>query len=217
MAPGAETIDDGVLLRRMMAGDEASFTLLYRRRHPGIYRFALHMSGNTAVAEDVTQEVFMTLIRDGQRFDPALGTLSGFLFGIARNHLRRRWDQERGSVPLPGTAEELDTIMLNHVGWRNGGSGNGNGNGVAAFPDHSDEMVSWENIRRVRQAIATLPENYREVVVLCEMDEMSYEDAAAVLECPIGTVRSRLHRAKSMLTEKLREAEPVARKSVVGL
>jgi RNA polymerase sigma-70 factor (ECF subfamily) len=217
MAPGAETIDDGVLLRRMMAGDEASFTLLYRRRHPGIYRFALHMSGNTAVAEDVTQEVFMTLIRDGQRFDPALGTLSGFLFGIARNHLRRRWDQERGSVPLPGTAEELDTIMLNHVGWRNGGSGNGNGNGVAAFPDHSDEMVSWENIRRVRQAIATLPENYREVVVLCEMDEMSYEDAAAVLECPIGTVRSRLHRAKSMLTEKLHEAEPVARKSVVGL
>jgi RNA polymerase sigma-70 factor, ECF subfamily len=199
----------------MLAGDEDSFTLLYRRKHPGIYRFALHMSGNTAVAEDVTQEVFMTLIRDGQRFDPALGTLSGFLFGIARNHLRRRWDQERGSVPLPGTAEELDTIMLNQVGCRSGGTGNGNG--VAAFPDHSDEMVSRENIRRVRQAIATLPENYREVVVLCEMDEMSYEDAAAVLECPIGTVRSRLHRAKSMLTEKLREAEPVARKSAVGL
>jgi RNA polymerase sigma-70 factor (ECF subfamily) len=219
MAIGAETIDDGLLVRRMMAGDEESFTLLYRRKHPAIYRFALHMSGNTAVAEDVTQEVFMTLIRDGQRFDPALGTLGGFLFGIARNHLRRRWDQERGAVPLPGTAEELDAILLSHAGRRNGstGNGNGNGHGVAAFPDHSDEMVSRENIQRVRQAIATLPENYREVVVLCEMDEMSYEDAAAVLECPIGTVRSRLHRAKSMLTEKLREAEPAARKSAVGL
>jgi RNA polymerase sigma-70 factor (ECF subfamily) len=208
----------------MMAGDEDSFALLYRRKHPAIYRFALHMSGNTAVAEDVTQEVFMTLLRDAKRFDPALGTLGGFLFGIARNHLRRRWDQERGAVPLPGTAEELDAILLAHVGRRNGGSGNGNGNGnghgngVAAFPDHSDEMVSRENIRRVRQAIATLPENYREVVVLCEMDEMSYEAAAAVLECPIGTVRSRLHRAKSMLTEKLREAEhlPATRKSAVG-
>jgi RNA polymerase sigma-70 factor, ECF subfamily len=222
MATGVETIDDGVLLRRMMAGDEDSFTLLYRRKHPAIYRFALHMSGNTAVAEDVTQEVFMTLIRDAKRFDPALGTLGGFLFGIARNHLRRRWDQERGAVPLPATAEELDAILLAHVGRRNGGPGNGNGNGhgngVAGFADHSDEMVSRENIRRVRQAIATLPENYREVVVLCEMDEMSYEDAAAALECPIGTVRSRLHRAKSMLTEKLRETEhtPAARKSAVG-
>ncbi|HEY0702030.1 MAG TPA: sigma-70 family RNA polymerase sigma factor [Candidatus Acidoferrales bacterium] len=228
MAPGAENIDDGLLVRRMIAGDEDSFTLIYRRKHPAIYRFALHMSGNTAVAEDVTQEVFMTLIRDAKRFDPALGTLGGFLFGIARNHLRRRWDQDRGAVPLPGTAEELDAIMLTHVG-RNGGSsagygngnGNGNGNGhghVAPFPDHSDELVSRENIRRVRQAIATLPENYREVVVLCEMDEMSYEDAAAVLDCPIGTVRSRLHRAKSMLTEKLREADtmPAPRKSAVA-
>jgi RNA polymerase sigma-70 factor, ECF subfamily len=215
MALGAETIDDGLLVRRMLAGDEDSFTLIYRRKHPAIYRFALHMSGNSAIAEDVTQEVFMTLIRDAKRFDPALGTLGGFLFGIARNHLRRRWDQERGAVPLPGTTEELDAIMLAHVS-RNGGSSNGNGNGngsgnghshVAPFPDHSDELVSRENIRRVRQAIATLPENYREVVVLCEMDEMSYEDAAAVLECPIGTVRSRLHRAKSMLTEKLREAD----------
>jgi RNA polymerase sigma-70 factor, ECF subfamily len=219
MAIGVETIDDGVLLRRMMAGDEDSFTLLYRRKHPAIYRFALHMSGNAAVAEDVTQEVFMTLIRDAKRFDPALGTLGGFLFGIARNHLRRRWDQERGAVPLPGTAQELDAILLSHLGRQNGGAGNGNGHGVAAFPDHSDEMVSRENVLRVRQAIATLPENYREVVVLCEMNEMSYEDAAAVLECPIGTVRSRLHRAKSMLTEKLREAEhaPIPRKSAVSL
>jgi len=219
MAIGAETIDDGLLVRRMMGGDEDSFTLLYRRKHPAIYRFALHMSGNAAVAEDVTQEVFMTLIRDAKRFDPALGTLGGFLFGIARNHLRRRWDQEKGSVPLPGTVDELDVMMLSHGGRRNGSSGNGNGNGhgVAAFPDHSDELVLRENIRRVRHAIATLPANYREVVVLCEMDEMSYEDAAAVLACPIGTVRSRLHRAKTMLTEKLREMEPAARKSAVGL
>jgi RNA polymerase sigma-70 factor (ECF subfamily) len=215
MAIGVETIDDGLLVRRMVAGDEDSFALLYRRKHSAIFRFALHMSGNAAVAEDVTQEVFMTLIRDAKRFDPKLGTLGGFLYGIARNHLRRRWDRDRDSVPLPETAEELDAIMLTHSGRRNGT--NGNGHSVAAFPDHSDELVSRENIRRVRQAIATLPENYREVVVLCEMDEMSYEDAAAVLECPIGTVRSRLHRAKAMLIEKLRDTEPVRRKSAVGL
>lgn len=226
MTRGTELIDDGLLLRRMLAGDEDAFTLLYHRKHPAIYRFALHMSGNCAVAEDVTQEVFMTLIRDARRFDPARGTLGGFLFGIARNHLRRRWELERNSVPLPETADELDNLLSrNGSGRANGspygssngnGNGNGHGAGVSAFPLHRDEFVSQENITRVRQAISTLPENYREVVVLCELDEMSYEDAAAALDCPVGTVRSRLHRARALLLEKLRDAQPVRRASAVG-
>lgn len=236
MTRGTELLDDGLLLRRMIAGDEDAFTLLYHRKHPAIYRFALHMSGNCAVAEDVTQEVFMTLIRDAKRFDPGRGTLGGFLFGIARNHLRRRWEQERNSVPLPETADELDAIMSrNALGLNNSphhapaygdgygiGNGNGNGNGhglaasVSAFPMHRDDYVSQENVSRVRHAIATLPENYREVVVLCELDEMSYEDAAAALDCPVGTVRSRLHRARALLLEKLRDAQPARRASAVG-
>jgi RNA polymerase sigma-70 factor (ECF subfamily) len=227
-----ETIDEGLLLRRMVAGDEAAFTLLYRRKHPAIYRFALHMSGNAAMAEDVTQEVFMTLIRDAKRFDPARGTLGGFLFGIARNHLRRRWEQERNSVPLPESADELDAMMAHssagRVGRKNGtpgtGSGNGNGHsngngngaGVSAYMLHRDDFASLENVTRVRQAIGTLPENYREVVVLCELDELSYEEAAAALDCPVGTVRSRLHRARAILVEKLRDAQPVRRASAVG-
>jgi RNA polymerase sigma-70 factor, ECF subfamily len=225
MTRGTELIDDGLLLRRMIAGDEDAFTLLYHRRHPAIYRFALHMSGNCSVAEDVTQEVFMTLIRDAKRFDPARGTLGGFLFGIARNHLRRRWELERNSVPLPETADELDALLSRYSSGRSNGkhvsaNGNGNGNGhhsaVSAFPVHRDELVSQENVSRVRQAISTLPENYREVVVLCELDEMSYEDAAAALDCPVGTVRSRLHRARALLLEKLRDAQPVRRASAVG-
>src|SRR5271155_5789842 len=70
-----ELMGECLLLGRMIAGDEEAFTLLYRRKHPAIYRFALHMSGNAAVADDVTQEVFMTLIRDTTRFDPSKGTL----------------------------------------------------------------------------------------------------------------------------------------------
>jgi RNA polymerase sigma-70 factor, ECF subfamily len=231
MNRGMESIDEGLLLRRMVAGDEAAFTLLYRRKHPAIYRFALHMSGNAALAEDVTQEVFMTLIRDAKRFDPARGTLGGFLFGIARNHLRRRWEQERNSVPLPESADELDAIMArSKLSGKNGsssygngngnghsnGNGNGNGAGVSAYMLHRDDFASLENVTRVRQAIATLPENYREVVVLCELDELSYEDAAAALDCPVGTVRSRLHRARAILVEKLRDTQPVRRASAVG-
>ena len=213
-----ELMGDGLLLGRMIAGDEEAFTLLYRRRHPAIYRFALHMSGNVALAEDVTQEVFMTLIRDAKRFDPERGTLGGFLFGIARNHLRRRWEHERHSLPLPDDADELDSLLSSsaRVG-RNGlSNGNGNGNGRGPFLLGRDEFASLETVGRVRQAISTLPENYREVVILCELEEMSYEDAAAALECPVGTVRSRLHRARALLVEKLHDSQPVRRASAVG-
>src|ERR1700693_6429517 len=137
------TIDVG-LLRRIVAGDEAAFTILYRRKHPAIYRFALHMSGNAAIADDVTQEVFMTLIRDAKKFDPARGTLGGFLFGIARNHLRRRWEQDRHSTALPNDADELDMLLAACAGAGKGSHSNGNGNGRGPFLVSRDEFASLE-------------------------------------------------------------------------
>jgi RNA polymerase sigma-70 factor (ECF subfamily) len=218
MTKAIELTDDG-LLRRMMAGDEDAFTLLYRRRHPSIFRFALHMSGNVAVAEDVTQEVFMTLIRDAKRFDPARGSLGGFLLGVARNHLRKRWEQDRRSVPLAEDADELGHTLSGPgaSAAENGNpSSNGNGTGSSTFRSSHDLFTSLETVGRVRQAIQTLPENYREVVVLCELEEMSYEEAAEALECPVGTVRSRLHRARALLLEKLREPL-ISRRAPMGL
>jgi RNA polymerase sigma-70 factor (ECF subfamily) len=235
MTEPMELTDDG-LLRRVIDGDEEAFSLLYKRRHPSLYRFALHMSSNAAVAEDVTQEVFMALIRDPKRFDPAKGSLAGYLFGVARNHLRKRWEQDRRMVSLIGDPDELGPVASsngNHSngtglsfnghgngngnGYRNGsGHGNGNGNGHYAVPTSRDEFASIENVTRVRQAIGTLPENYREVVVLCELQEMSYEEAAAALDCPVGTVRSRLHRARAILVEKLRDTHAVRRATAVG-
>jgi len=192
MTRGTDATEAG-LLRRMLAGDEEAFTFLYQRTQPAIYRFALHMSGNAAVAEDVTQEVFLTLIRDVRRFDPARGTLAAFLFGVARNHLRKRRERESRSVPLPENETDASVLAAHNAG----ASKNGNGR-------VREEFETLETAERVREAIATLPENYREVVVLCELEEMGYEDAAAALECPVGTVRSRLHRARALLLEKLR-------------
>ena len=198
---------DDRLLRRMLAGDEDAFTDLYRRKHPAIYRFALHMSGNPALAEDVTQEVFMALIREPGRFDPTRGSLGAFLFGIARNHLKKRWEQERRLVPIASDSDEPDDFAALAA------SGKGNG----SIPASSfDDLDSLDTISRVRRAISTLPENYREVVVLCELEEMSYEEAAAAISCPVGTVRSRLHRARTILLEKLREAHSVRRASALG-
>ena len=71
---------DALLLRRIAGGDEEAFAEVYRQRQAAIYRFALHMTGNSALAEDVTQEVFMALIRDPKRFDPARGTGTGCVF-----------------------------------------------------------------------------------------------------------------------------------------
>jgi RNA polymerase sigma-70 factor, ECF subfamily len=190
---------DEVLLDQIVAGREDAFVQLYRRKQPGIYRFALHMSGNPAVAEDVTQEVFMAIIRDARRFEAAKGTVGGFLFGIARNHLRKRWEQERRFVGFDSDPDELGSVA----------SSNGNRAGR-----HADDRYDDEAMQRLKRAIATLPENYREALVLCDLQEMSYEEAAAALECPVGTVRSRLHRARALLTDKLRDERTCGRAGV---
>lgn len=200
MTKATEPTDER-LLARMIAGDEEAFTLLYRRRQPAVYRFALRVSGNAAVAEDVTQEVFMTLIRDASRFDPARGALSGFLFGVARNHLRKRWEQDQRLVPLADDPDVVQTLQPRA----------GESAGLAA-----DNLVAKEEADRLRQAIATLPQDYREIVALCELEEMSYDEAAAALDCPVGTVRSRLHRARALLAEKLREVRKVRRAPAVS-
>jgi RNA polymerase sigma-70 factor, ECF subfamily len=212
----AVELTDEALLGKMVAGDEEAFTALYRRRHPSVYRFALRMSGNRALAEDVTQEVFFALIRDAKRFDPARGTFAAFLFGIARNHLHKRWELDKRLVP-----SGLGNEDMNGNGSRNGsgktqlgmaiqtGMASGNGSSKdgsrSTIPGVPEEFVSKEIVARVRKAVASLPENYREAVILCDLEEMSYEEAAQALECPVGTVRSRLHRGRAILLEKLDE------------
>ena len=76
------------LLEKIKAGDEAAFIQLYRDRQMAIHRLALQMSGSQTIAEDVTQEVFLALIREVRGFDPERGTLSAYLYGMARNMVR---------------------------------------------------------------------------------------------------------------------------------
>lgn len=213
----AVELTDEALLGRMTAGDEEAFTLLYRRRHPSVYRFVLRMSGNRAIAEDVTQEVFVALIRDCRRFEPARGSFAAFLFGIARNHLHKRWELDKRLVPsglgnedTNGDRNGSGNNLLNIAMQMGATSGSGNGAGKdgsrSALPGIPAEFISRETVTRVRKAIASLPENYREAVILCDLEEMTYEEAAEALRCPVGTVRSRLHRGRSILLEKLEEA-----------
>ncbi len=168
---------DEKLLGRMLEGDDEAFTALYRRRQGPVYRFALHMTGSAAIAEDVTQEVFLALIESGRRFDGSRGPLLSFLYGIARNRVLRRIEKERVTEPV---REEY-----------------------AGGEDLLDDLTRRETVEQVRRAVVSLPEAYREAVVLCDLENASYEDAAAALECPVGTVRSRLSRGRAMLAQKL--------------
>ncbi len=179
-------------MRRLRSGDEEAFLALYRRRQGGIYRFALRMSGSPSVAEDVTQETFMILLRGDGRYDASRGSFSAYLFGVARNQLLRRMEKERGLFPIEPGGEEDGPRMEERL---------------VATEDPLRELTRRETIESVRQAVLALPPHYREAVVLCDLHEMSYQEAAAVLDCAVGTVRSRLHRGRGLLVERLRGAE----------
>ena len=185
------SFSDEELLRLIIAGDEDAFTALYRRRQGGVYRFALHMSGSESVAEDVTQEVFIVLMREAASYDAAKGSLSAYLYGIARNHVLRRFKRDRFYVSIAGEPTDSEEMVPEQL---------------IAVNDPLGDLTRSETIESVRQAVLALPPHYREVVVLCDLQEMSYVDAADVLGCALGTVRSRLHRARALLLDKLRAA-----------
>jgi RNA polymerase sigma-70 factor, ECF subfamily len=174
-------ISDETLLRRSADGDEEAFVALYRRRQAGIYRFALHMSGSAAVAEEVTQEVFVAVIGDGKRYDEVRGSATSYLFGIARNHVLKLLERSRPCIGLDDDCAESTPATDNVLA----------------------DLARAEAIENVRQAVLELPPVYREAVVLCDLEELSYAEAADTLQVPVGTVRSRIARGRAILVQKL--------------
>jgi len=177
---------DDDLLRLTQAGNEQAFTTLYQRRQGAVYRFALQMSGNISIAEEVTQEVFLTLLREGT-YDGKRGPLVSYLYGTARHLVWRRMARNRLLISLP--AEDGDDQVPPDY--------------LISHSEIENDLARDQCRRSLRRAILALPAGYRETVVLCDLHELSYQDAARVLGCAVGTVRSRLHRARALLSEKL--------------
>lgn len=211
MPPG---MTDEQRLKAIRAGDERAFLELYREHQGAIYRFALRMSGEAALAEDVVQEVFMTLIGSADStYDPQRGSLGGYLFGVARNLVRRRlaargrwvsfFDDKYDQEPGGGTSSNLPNPEMS-------GDPASDLTGDPLF-----KLTRQETIESVRQAILALPEHYREAIVLCDLHEMRYQEAAQILDCSLGTVRSRLHRGRLLLLDRLKGEGAVAEAGVV--
>ncbi|MGA7294304.1 MAG: RNA polymerase sigma factor [Terriglobales bacterium] len=182
------TRSDAELLRLAVAGEEQAFLLLYGRLKTGIFRYAFYMTSSKVNAEEVTQEVFITLLKESHNYRQDRGGLAAFAFGIARNFVRRIERRERRYEALP---EDTTLVTLS-------------GKLISESDALPAQMIRTELVEGVQAAVASLPDHYRQVVVLCDLCEFSYVEAASRLHCAVGTIRSRLSRAHALLAEKLR-------------
>jgi RNA polymerase sigma-70 factor (ECF subfamily) len=173
----ARDAPDAALVLRLAAGDRPALEPLYRRHKGIVYRFALLWTGSPAAAADVTQDVFLHLLTRAGDFDAARGALPTWLLGIARNFARRRT-----------SATEVSSV---------------DDDVPDGAPTPDERLADRQGLDLLRRAIAALPPHYRDVLVLVELAERSYAEAALICGCELNTVRSRLARARAILTQRL--------------
>jgi RNA polymerase sigma-70 factor, ECF subfamily len=176
-----DELADADLLRLSDKGDEEAFLVLYGRHQGPVFGFSLHMSGCRELAEEVTQEVFMSLLSERKLYAPGRGPLQAYLIGIARNKVRRQLQRDRRCPANSSPAGENISLL--------------------------DGLNKERQLAALRSAVLSLPPNYREVIVLCDLENNDYEQTARRLGCAVGTVRSRLHRARAILGAKLRKSQ----------
>ncbi len=184
-ADGArDEVDETLELRAAVAGDENAFTAIYRRHRAAVYRFAWLVTGSAAAAADVTQDVFVELLTATPRYDARRGSLAGYLCGIARHRASRVADARMQLV------EDFDALLESRP--------------TADAPElPSDHLQRTRALQQLYAAIRRLPPIFRDVLILVELQQMSYADTAAVAGIELGTVRSRLARAKAKLAQML--------------
>jgi RNA polymerase sigma-70 factor, ECF subfamily len=177
-------VDDVGLLEQARRGDQEAFSRLFARYQRAIFRYGVYMAGREA-GDDIVQETFLAVLQQRDRSDPPRGAVLAYLIGIARHRVLKRIAARHEALE----AEPLDDDRHD----------------AAASEELTalDDLARAETIETVRQAVQSLPAAFRETVVLCELQEMPYAEAADIMQCPIGTVRSRLHRARTLLSARL--------------
>lgn len=192
----ALTADDAQLIARLRHGDAAAAHELYERHGAALLRFGMAMSNCRQTAEDIVHDTFVELLRHPTRFDPARGPVLAFLFGIARHRMARiariSVRDAEGYAELPETTDDESPREASQAT-----------SGALVTEDTAEALDRLQNIERVRAAVSDLPRVHREVIALCDLEELPYATVATILGCPIGTVRSRLSRARALLATRL--------------
>ena len=187
-------IDDLELVTRAQDRSADAFQTLVLRYQDRVFNTAYRFTGDRALAEDVSQEVFVKAYGSLRKFQKK-SSFSTWLYRITVNACTSLWRRQgalkRGrEVPFPGTA---------------GNSGEKQWDPAEDAPGPAENVLREERNRLVQAAILSLDEDFKSVVVLRDIEGFSYEDMAEILEVPVGTIRSRLHRAREELKEKLKK------------
>jgi RNA polymerase sigma-70 factor (ECF subfamily) len=183
---------DSELLRQARTGQAAAFNALYRRHEGPLYRYAVLRCGSRDTAADIVQEAFMGLLTGKLQFDPLRGQLQHFLFGVARMLALRQAPARERPLPAPGDEDEAEPELASDE------------TGPLA------RLLENEAAEEVRRALSQLAPHYRDVVILYEIHDLSYLEIANVCQVDIGTVRSRLSRARAALAKRLADWRPAA-------
>jgi RNA polymerase sigma-70 factor (ECF subfamily) len=185
---------DERLLNRASRGDEAAFLLLYERHRDAVFRFAYRLLGSAGLAEDITHDCFLSLLRQPNRFDATRATLRTYLLAAARNLSSKHFRRAGSEVLVEELTEEPRAAE-----------------GAEPLRQLLDEELSSE----VQRAIESLPPLQREALVLFEFEELSLAEIAEVVGADTGTVKSRLHRARQRLKVVLAPYMNSSRKPLV--
>lgn len=178
---------DATLLARASGGDSRALAMLYRRHGDAVYRLAWLLTGSDTAAADVLQATFLTLLEKPIGYDAARGTVAAWLCGIARHLAWREFD------PRTTASDDVETLAESEH--------RVDAPALPALP--ADELERKRAVERLYAALQKLPPYFREAIVLVELQQMSYAQAAELAGVEIGTVRSRLARARSRLAELL--------------
>lgn len=155
-----------------------------------LYNFALRMSGNPDDAQDLVQETFLKAYRFWDKYEPGTN-IRAWLFRILKNSYINRYRKESKEPDIVDYDETINCCSSFDE------SGDGNDLQEKLFENLLDDDIS--------EAVARLPEDFRTVVILCDIEELTYEEIAQFVDCPLGTVRSRLHRGRKLLYARLHE------------
>ena len=178
-----ERTTDELLLQKAARGDQAAFLELYDRHRDPIYRFAYRLLGSVEIAEDITHDCFLSLIRRPEGYRPERAALRTYLFAIARNLSLKHFRSTGRETGLDDMTEEPE---------------------APARQAPLRRLLDEELATQVRDAVFRLPELQREALILFEYEDLSLNEIAAVVEADVGAVKARLYRARESLKRALR-------------
>jgi RNA polymerase sigma-70 factor (ECF subfamily) len=172
-------VEDEQIMQEVRAGAVGRLEALFERHHRPLFRYFMHLSSNRAVSEDLVQEVFFRILKYRHTYEPTT-SFRAWMYQIGRNAFLDQAGKGKAEVALPETVAEISS--------------------PEALPDR--QAQSRQEAALLHRALAALPREKREVLVMSRFLDLKYEEIASVLKCETGTVKVRVYRALRELGDR---------------